>query len=424
VTQRDRHFDHLNPLAEHPSPLLYEKGRTVCLALVILGAVGVFFGALMAGRQFYFSWLTGWAFCWCIMMGILFFVMLHYLVGAGWDTVIRRPAEQILSAMPVIVLGMIPIIIGMVNGQLYGWVHPESASPLLGFRAVFLSQKFALVSLAICGAIWLWLAYVFRRNSICQDADGAGKWTISSQRWAAGGILLYALSLTAAALHLLMSLDYHWFSTIFGVYIWSSGVVGGLALMSLLVLKLRRRVLQQYIGSDTIHDIGKLTFAFSCFWAYIAFSQYFLIWYGNIPEETIWFLHRWTGTDQPATWWMLGLLFPAGMFVVPFLLLMSATMKRNARMLGSMCVLMLVSHFLQIYWIVQPESGTEAARALNPPFSWIWIDLSVVLLLGGLSGMVFISNFRKVALFPIMDPYLVEALSAEHVEEIEHADME
>lgn len=424
MTQRDRHFDHLNPLAEHPSPLLFEKGRTLCLALVIVGAIGVIFGALMGGRQFYFSWLTGWAFCWCVMMGVLFFVMLHYLVDAGWDTVIRRPAEQLLSAMPIIVLGLIPIIIGMVNGQLYQWVHPDPAHPLIGFRAIFLSLKFALISLAICAAIWLWLTYVFRRNSIRQDANGAAQWTISSRRWAAAGILLYALSLTAAALHLLMSLDDRWFSTMFGVYIWSSAVVGGLALMSLLTLKLRSNILRQYIGSDTIHDIGKLTFAFNCFWGYIAFSQYFLIWYGNIPEETIWFLHRWTGADQPAAWWPLGLIFPTGMFVLPFLLLMSANMKRNSRMLASMCVLMLISHFLQLYWIVQPESGTQTARALTPPFAWVWIDLSVVLLLGGLCGMVFISNFRKVAMFPILDPRLVEALSAEHVEEIEHADME
>ena len=112
-----------------------------------------------------------------------------------------------------------------------------------------------------------------------------------------------------------MSLDYHWFSTMFGVYIWSSGVVGGLALMSLVVLSCGQGVLRQYIGSDTVHDIGKLTFAFNCFWAYIAFSQYFLIWYGNIPEETIWFLHRWTGAEQPAMWWPIALLFPAGMFL-------------------------------------------------------------------------------------------------------------
>ncbi len=424
MTQRDRHFDHLDALAEHPSPLLYEKGRTICLALVILGAIGVIFGALMAGRQFYFSWLTGWAFCWCLMMGVLFFVLLHYLTGAGWDTVIRRPAEQLLSAMPVIVLGLIPIVIGMVNGQLYEWVHPDPAHPLLGFRAIFLSVKFALCSLAVCAVVWLWLAYVLRRNSIRQDADGDARWTISSRRWASGGILLYGLSLTAASLHLLMSLDSHWFSTIFGVVIWSSGLVGGLSLMSLLTLKLRQSVLRQYIGSDTVHDIAKLTFAFSCFWAYVAFSQYFLIWYGNIPEETIWFLHRWTGTDQPAVWWPLGLLFPTGMFVVPFLLLMSAAMKRNARMLASMCILMIVSHFIQIYWIVQPESGTPEARTLAPQLSWIWIDLSVVLLLGGLCGMVFITNFRKVPMFPIMDPHLVEALSAEHVEEIEQADVE
>ena len=264
---------------------------------------------------------------------------------------------------------------------------------------------------------------MLRRNSIRQDVDGAGHWTVSSRKWSAAGILLYALSLTAGSLVLLMSLDYRWFSTMFGVYIWSGGVVGGLALMSLLVLAAAEERAAAVIGSDTLHDIGKLTFAFNCFWAYIAFSQYFLIWYGNIPEETVWFLNRWNGTEGPATWWILGLIFPVGMFVLPFLLLMSATMKRNARMLGTMCAIMLLCHFLEIYWIVQPEAGAHGARALHPPLEWLWIDLSVVLLLGGLCGVMFISNFRKAAL-PVMDPRLVEALSAEHVEEIEHADAE
>lgn len=428
----DRHFDRLDPLAEHPSPLLFEKGRNLCFAMVVLGAIGVIFGALVGGKQFYFSWLTGWAYCWSMMLGILFFVMLHYLVDAGWDTVIRRPAEQILSAMPVIVLGVIPVIVGMVTGKLYHWTDPH-AEHLHGFKAVFLSLPVAMTTVVISSIVFLWLAYVLRRNSIRQDVDGASRWTFSSRKWSAGGILLYALSVTAVALLLLMSLDYHWFSTMFGVYIWTSGVVGGLAIMCLVTLKLRRKILRQYIGSDTVHDIGKLTFAFCCFWAYITFCQYFLIWYGNIPEETLWFMNRWTGAEHPAQWWPIAVLFVLGMFLLPFLILMSATMKRNGKVLGIMAAVILVAHFLEMYWVVQPENrivvtaaAGEVDRLTNPtpPLEWIWIDLSVVLLLGGLCGVIFIGNLRKVALFPIMDPRLVEALSAEHVEEIEHADTE
>ena len=131
----------------------------------------------MGGQQFYFSYLTGWAFCWCTMMGVLFFVMLHYLVDAGWDTVIRRPAEQILSAMPVLVLGLIPIVIGMLTGKLYGWAHPEAEHPLLGFKATFLSSRVCPDHAGDQRGVWLWLAYVFRRNSIRQDVDGSSRWT-------------------------------------------------------------------------------------------------------------------------------------------------------------------------------------------------------------------------------------------------------
>jgi hypothetical protein len=417
--QEQRHFEHLDPNAVHPSPLLFEKGVNLCLALVIVGGLGSLLGWVMNPGQFYFSYLASWAYCWTILMGVLFFVMLHYLVDAGWDTVIRRPAEQLLSVMPIMVLGLIPIVIGMASGKLYPWVHPSA--PLGGFKGWFLSLPVTLVFLGIDAAIWLILAHVLRRNSLAQDADGAAKWTTSSRRWSAGGIVLYALSATTCSFHLLMSLDYHWYSTMFGVYVWTGSVVAGLAAVSLLAIALRRGPLKEYIGSDTFHTIGELTFAFVCFWGYIAFSQYFLIWYGNLPEETIWFLRRWTGETaaQGAWWWPVACLIGLGQFVLPFVVLMGAPAKRNRKVLGTMCAIMLLTHWLNTYWIVQPEKA-----ALYPPLQWIWIDLSVVVLLGGVSGMLFISRLRRAALFPMMDPRLVDAFSGEHVEEIEQADVE
>lgn len=419
MAQEHRHFEHLDPNAVNPSPMLFEQGFTHCLAAVILGGIGVVLGWGMNPAQFYVSYLSSWAFAWSIAVGVLFLVMLHYIVDAGWDTVVRRPAEQLLSTMPLILLGLLPILIGMNFASLYPWVH--ATPPLEGFKGVFLSRPVVLAFLAGDAAIWLGLAWLFRRNSIRQDTDGAAHWTISSRRWSAAGMVLNGLAVAACSLHLIMSLDYHWASTVFSVYIWAGGVLGALALLTLIALALRRGPLREYLSSDTIHDLGKLTFAFSCFWGYIAFSQYFLIWYGNLPEETAWFLRRWTGATESggAWWWTFAVLLMLGEFIIPFVVLMSANMKRNRRVLGSVCAIILLGHWADLYWLIQPERSPMA-----PPLAWLWIDLSIVLLLGGLGGLLFIRSLRRAALFPLMDPRLVEALSQEHVEEIEQADVE
>lgn len=418
----DRHFANLDPSATSPSPFLFERARTACMAMAFLGAVGVIIGWPMNPAQFYHSYLTSWSFCWTTMMGVLFFVMIHHMVDAGWSTVIRRPAEQVLSAMPVLLLLSLPIIVGMFTGQLQHWIHlPQGADPILDHKRWFLNVPFLVIRLCIYAVAFLWLAYVLRRNSIHQDFDGASAWTISSRRWSTGGMVLYALTLSFCAFDLLMALDHHWFSTVFGVYTWIGGVVGGLCLITLICLPLREGPLRQYIGSDHVHDLGKLVFAFSVFWAYIAFSQYFLVWYANIPEETIYFLRRWTGETEAggAIWWIVSVLVAVGRFVLPFFILMSAHTKRNPKILTIMCVVLLAAHWLDQYWMVQPEIST-----LRPPVEYIWMDISALLLIAGACGMVLIRSLRRASLVPIMDPRLVEALSAEHVEEIEHADQD
>ena len=234
-------------------------------------------------------------------------------------------------------------------------------------------------------------------------------------------MVLYALTFTFASFDWIMTLQWQWFSTIFGVYVWSGAVCAGLAAISLLTLALARGPLKQYVGSDTIHDLGKLLFAFCVFWAYIAFSQYFLVWYANIPEETIWFLQRWTGITETndSNWWITSTLLPMGRFVLPFFVLMSAHAKRHPRTLATISVLTLLSAWLDVYWMVMP-----AHSPAGPPLAWLWIDLSAMALIVGLCGAVSLRALRSSPLYPMMDPRLVEALSAQHVEEIAGAEVE
>ena len=280
IPREDRHFEHLDPAAVHPQATLLEKTRTICLAMILLGAVGVAIAWPMNPAQFYHSYLASWSFCWTALMGVLFFVMLHHAVDAGWSTVVRRPAEQILAATPVLLLLSAPILIGLYRGSLYQWLNISPAQDeLLHKKAWYLNVPFLSIRLGIYLVVFLWLSHVLRRNSLRQDQDGASRWTFSSRRWSTGGMPLYALAFSFCSFDLLMTLSYQWFSTIFGVYVWSGAVVGGLCVITLLTLALKGGALREYIGSDQVYTLGQLVFAFCVFWAYIAFSQYFLIWY-------------------------------------------------------------------------------------------------------------------------------------------------
>ena len=399
---------------------MWQGPRTVCMVLAIMGLLGAVIGWSINPGQFYHSWLSSWSFCWTAMMGVLFFVMLHHLVDAGWSIVVRRPAEQLLAAMPVILLAGIPIVIGMYSGRLHHWMYADlQADELLAKKTWYLNHTFLAVRLSIYALTWAYLAHRFRRNSLEQDADGAGRWTISSRRWSAGGMVLYALSASFCAFDLLMGLDHHWFSTVFGVYVWAGGVVAGLCVITLISLALRNGPLKGYINLHQIHSLGQLNFAFCVFWGYIAFSQFFLIWYANIPEETIFYLKRWTGAaDQGSSWWIISVIMPLGRFLLPFLVLMSAHTKRNARVVIPMCMALLFFHWMDHYWMVMPDKSPN-----YPPLQYVWMDFSVIALIGGACGFVFISALRKSSLLPTKDPRLAEALAAEHVEE-EYADVD
>jgi hypothetical protein len=458
MSQPDRHFDNLDSRAENPPATLLGRASRICLALIIVGGIGSLFGWLINPVQFHFSYLVAWTWGWAVLMGLLFFVMLHHLVDAGWSTVVRRPAEAFLAAMPILTLLFIPVLIGVLAGTTHSWVpgyaahapvateaHVELRQPtadaapaeakdkaaalddhaahLLHNKQPYLNVPFFLARQLLYFTVWLFLAWKLRRNSLLQDAAGASRYTLSSRRVSAVGILFYGLTVTFAAFDWLMSLDWHWFSTIYGVYTWAGAVLAGLAALTLATLALSGPTgpLRQYVGSDTRHDLGKLLFAFSVFWAYIAFSQWFLVWYGNIPEETMWYLKRWTGAGgaMHSKWWVVSLLLPIGRFLLPFFIMMSAHMKRHPRVLAPMSILALAFAWVDLYWLAMPSHELSA-----PPLRWLWIDLSSLALIIGCCGVMALKALRQAPLYPIMDPRLVEALSAEHVEEIGAADID
>ena len=260
---------------------------------LVSGLVGIVFlavsFALGSGQptQFYFSWLVAFLFFLSLALGALFFVLTHYVTRASWSVVPRRMAENIMGTLPLFALLFIPIIFGMHD--LFHWTHADAVEHdvLLQRKAPYLNVPFFLIRAAVCFVCWTALALWFRSRSVQQDSSENAqnvRTTLRMIQVSAPALFVFAFTVTAASVDWIMSLDPHWYSTMFGVYYFAGSLVGIFAFMCLLAVAMRRAgLLGGALTLEHLHDLGKLLFAFTVFWAYIAFSQYFLIWYANIP---------------------------------------------------------------------------------------------------------------------------------------------
>ncbi len=338
--------------------------RPALVICAILAAVGIG-GSLILARatengmdHLLETYLVSFAFFLSISLGGLFFVLLEHCTRAGWSVVARRVAEAIAANVWLMAVLAIPVVLGMHH--LYHWSDAAAVAhdPLLAGKVGFLNPTFFMIRLAIYFVLWGVMATFLYRTSVAQDTSGDPALTLRMERLSAPGMVLFALSLNFAAFDLLMSLDPHWFSTIFGVYYFAASVVAFFAVLPKVLWALQwRGILKNAITVEHYHDIGKLLFAFVVFWAYIAFSQYMLIWYANVPEETEWFLKRQTGE-----WTTVSLLLIFGHFVVPFLLLVSRFIKRRPLLLAGTGGFVAVMCWVDMYWLVIPEFSPGIAR--------------------------------------------------------------
>ncbi len=365
--------------------------------LAALGALGCAAGLIVDAPHVLFAYLAALAAALFLVLGMLFFVLLHHVSDAGWSTVVRRWAEQFLAAVPLLAVLAVPVLV--FSGTLYHWTHAEDLPPA---KAAWLSLPFFVVRIVLYFAAWWWLARFFRRRSLAQDTSADPQLSLGLRRWSGPALVLYAFTTAFAAVDLLMTLDHHWFSTIFGVYCWSHGVLAAHAVLAILALHLRRGPLRDKVPGSCVHDLGKWTFTFAVFWLYIAFSQWFLIWYSNLPEETHWMITRTTGS-----WQAVAVVFVLALFVVPFATLLSATAKRSP-LLGRVAWGVLAGHWLGFLWIVQPVASPAGVA-----WSRLWIDLSALLLVAGLVGLVVRRALLAHPLYPVHDPRLPEAVPEE-----------
>ncbi len=403
------------------TPLIFDDrvdlGPTGSRAFSLLGVVGLAAMAIGVGlgafrgdgfAYFFHSYLTNYVFVLSIALGALFFVLIQHATRAGWSVAVRRISEILAANVPVLLVLFLPILVPILLGNhvLYEWTDPAAVAGdhLLEHKRPYLNVPFFGVRCVLYFAVWWLLARFFLGRSLRQDESGDVSLTTGMERFSGPALLLFAGTITFAAIDWVMSLEPRWFSTIFGIYYFSGAIVGATSTIALVAMVLQASGrLTMSVTTEHYHDLAKLLFGFVVFWGYIAFSQYMLIWYANIPEETVYYLARqtdgWAGVS-------LALLF--GHLLIPFFGLLPRAVKRRKGPLAFWCVWLLLFHWVDMYWLVMPNYAVDA----GPP-----LTLIDPLLLVGLGALYLASAVRVAgnrALVPVKDPRLGESLAFEN----------
>jgi hypothetical protein len=467
-------------MAHHPKPLEPEKlnlgplGARLAIPGFIIGVIALAIAAWLAYRSdnyevrvhFFHSWLTALAFFLAISLGCLGFVLIHYAARAAWSTVVRRLAEAMSKNILLIAILFLPILFIYVKGPsgeghhdklsgaqlLLEWLHPGAVDndPLLDAKSGYMNPTFFYIRLVAYFVIWIGTAFYFASRSVRQDSTGDPSITTRLGKLSYPLLILFGFSLTGFAFDWIMGLNPHWFSTIFGVYIFAGCMLSAFSSITLLALLLQKRgLIGHAVNHEHYHDLGKWMFAFTFFWGYIGFAQYMLIWYSNIPEETQFFLPR-----QIGFWGSFSLILLIVHFVVPFPALLSRHIKRKNSVIAFWALWSLLACAVDLYWLIMPNqwinkipglvgheelalpnalpyfvNGTHDIYNVAPQYQGFLHDqvyfafkpenvIMTILCFVGMAGLfVFATmlNLRRRALVPARDPRLPESLAFENI---------
>ena len=351
-------------------------------------------------QQLSFSYLTAYMFFLSFALGGLFLVLLHHLFDANWSVPIRRVAEHMSMLIPVMFVLWIPIALLAMNKDsgLFSFLWNQQDHAVKAKHPLFTQAGWFITIIAFFAVLSV-LAWKLRSNSLNQDKDGAAKWTLSSRFHTGWGIFAFGVGLTFLCIMLMKSLMYQFFSTMYGVYYFAGSVWMTWATVYLIALVLKRTGhLAAVVTTKTMHSIGTLFFAFTVFYAYIAFSQYFLIWNANLPEETFWFLRREVGS-----WWYVGMLMIFGHFFVPFLAMLRIDAKLNLAIMFPLIAWAWLMHYMDMQFNVMPSLYTHG-------FVLSLADLGCVAFIGGILITVWLKMFKAHPAYPQKDPRIAETM--------------
>ena len=390
----------LNP-ADFQAPPQIDTLQKVGFGIGLLGLVGMAVGFATDHAQFYKSYLLAYIFVLGIPIGSLALLMIHHLSGGRWSLVLRRTFEASSRTLPLMALLFVPIIFGI--HELYEWSHLDvvAADPILRHKQPWLNQTGFIVRAVVYFLIWTAMATVLARWSAQQDTQ---EFPLDRFNKVSGpGVLVLGLTVTFASVDWVMSLDPHWFSTLFGLWFLVGMALTALA-FSIVVASLlhNNSHMAKALSTDRFHDYGTLMYAFIMLWAYLSYSQFLIIWSANLPEEIPYYLRRFGNGWQSIT-----LVIVAGHFVLPWLLLLFRSTKRMTGRLVAVASFMLVMRFLDVFWLIAPWVKQGA-------FGVHWMDLAAVLGVFGLWTGAFCVLLKGRALLPVGDPYLPEALADGH----------
>ena len=422
--------------------------QTLCL---MIGAVGglislclLLFGGDAKdslGRSFSFSWLFGFEVFFTMTVGALFWVLLHNASNSGWGVAIRRIPETLAGNFGLLfVLGLPLAFIPSVRETVWTWIgHHTYINQTVdagehgtlidqihagGHETHLLAHKFGYLHLGFgtlpgwdmryviyfaCLGLAAWKMHTF---SVSQDKTGSVQTTFTARRWAAGLLPLMAVCSSFAAIDWIEGLNYKWFSTMWPVNVFAGSALSSMAAIILIVgFLVKSGHFKHIVSVEHFHIMGKLMHAFIIFWAYICFSQYFLIWYANIPEETQFFAIRNTGG-----WWFFSIALTFLHFVVPFVALLKRDAKKNLNVIMTIAVYVIFIHLLEVYWWVIPQRGpvlydASSATTFGRLVLDFGLDALALVTFGALYGFFFFKRLAKESIYPCGDPRLEESVN-------------
>ena len=361
----------------------------------LISLVGLFINT----TQFLQSYLMAYMWCLGATLGCLALGMIHQLSGGEWGVLIRRPIGAASRVMPALTVLFLPIALGVF--RLYHWTDAEAVAhdEILRHKQLYLNLPFFFVRAVVYFAVWNALVWFLNKWSLQQDATPDPQIARRMQKLSGGGLVAYGLTVTFASFDWMMSLEPHWFSTMYGVLIIGGQGLTSMAFLIIVVVWLSRRPpLNTIVRPQHLHDLGNLMLAFTMLWAYFAFSQYLIIWAGNLPHEIAWYLHR-----SYTSWRLIAIGLIVFHFAMPFVLLLSRRIKREASLIVRVAWWVLLIRLIDLLWLIAPEFHPDG-------LSISWMDIVLPVALGGIWLGLFVRELRGRAILPVHDPEFDETL--------------